>query len=87
MNPYAYTQVNIREQALELYQPFLYDNRFIFESENVRAAQQLLSEEDRKLLPWTPEQIDWRTYWSENEVKGIQKWVEAEATKGWSFKI
>ncbi|MEZ5352421.1 MAG: SDR family oxidoreductase [Bryobacteraceae bacterium] len=80
-------QVNIREQALELYQPFLYDNRFIFESENVRAAQALLSENDRGLLPWTPEQIDWRKYWSENEVKGIQKWVEAEATKGWSFKI
>jgi long-chain acyl-CoA synthetase len=80
-------QVNIREQALELYRPFLYDNRFIFESRNVRDAHAQLSEEDRALLPWTPQQIDWRKYWSENEVKGIQKWVEAEATKGWSFKI
>ncbi|MEZ5400248.1 MAG: SDR family oxidoreductase [Bryobacteraceae bacterium] len=80
-------QVNIREQALELYQPFLFDNRFIFESRNVREAHALLAEEDRKALPWSPETIDWRRYWSENEVKGIQKWVEAEATKGWSFKI
>jgi long-chain acyl-CoA synthetase len=80
-------QVNIREQALELYQPFLHDNRFIFESENIRRAQAMLVAEDRARLPWKPETIDWRHYWSEQEVKGIQKWVEAEATKGWSFKI
>ena len=80
-------QVTIREQALELYQPFIHDNRFIFESENIREANSLLRPEDRQKLPWTPEKIDWKHYWSEHEVKGIQKWVEAETTKGWSFKI
>lgn len=80
-------QVTIREQALELYRPFIHDNRFIFESENIREANAMLCAEDRAKLPWTPEKIEWRHYWSENEVKGIRKWVEAEATKGWSFKI
>ena len=80
-------QVTIREQALELYRPFIHDNRFIFESENIRAGYALLRAEDRIKLPWTPEKIDWRHYWSEHEVKGIRKWVEAETTKGWSFKI
>ena len=80
-------QVTIREQALELYRPFIHDNRFIFESENIRTGYALLRAEDREKLPWTPEKIDWQHYWSEHEVKGIQKWVEAETTKGWSFKI
>ncbi|MCC6537925.1 MAG: SDR family oxidoreductase [Bryobacterales bacterium] len=80
-------QVTIREQALELYRPFIHDNRFIFESANIRHANSLLRAEDRAKLPWTPEKIDWHHYWSEHEVKGIQKWVEAETTKGWSFKI
>jgi long-chain acyl-CoA synthetase len=80
-------QVTIREQALELYRPFIHDNRFIFESENIRGAHAMLRAEDRAKLPWSPEKIDWHHYWSEHEVKGIQKWVEAETTKGWSFKI
>jgi len=80
-------QVTIREQALELYRPFIHDNRFIFESENIRAAHAQLCAEDQAKLPWTPEKINWQHYWSEHEVKGIQKWVEAETTRGWSFKI
>ena len=28
-------QVNIREQTLKLYQPFMLDNRFIFEAEKL----------------------------------------------------
>ena len=80
-------QVTIREQALELYRPFIHDNRFIFESENIRESHAILRAEDRAKLPWTPEKIDWHHYWSEHEVKGIRKWVEAETTKGWSFKI
>jgi long-chain acyl-CoA synthetase len=70
-----------------LYQPFLHDNRFVFESENIRQAVALLAPGDREKLPWTPERIDWKKYWSENEVQGIRKWVQAEATKGWSFEL
>jgi len=80
-------QLKIREQALELYQPFILDNRFVFEAENIRLASSLLSEQDRRKLPWTPERIDWKRYWINQEVHGIQKWVEAEATKGFSFKV
>ncbi|MFN7923254.1 MAG: SDR family oxidoreductase [Bryobacteraceae bacterium] len=79
-------QVNIREQALDLYQPFMYDNRFIFESENIRTATAMLRPEDQAKLPWYPEKIDWRRYWVEHELAGIQKWVEGE-NKGRSFKI
>jgi len=74
-------RVMIRDQALELYRPFIYDNRFIFEAENIRAARELLSEEDRRLLPWNPEQIDWRRYWIHNEVEGVRRWVQNESAR------
>ena len=80
-------QLNIREQALELYRPFMLDNRFVFEAENIRIAHSMLNQDDRSRLPWTPERINWKHYWVNHEIHGIQKWVEAEATKGWSFKV
>jgi long-chain acyl-CoA synthetase len=80
-------QLAIREAALELYQPFLFDNRFIFESENIRQAHASLAPAERPLLPWHPERINWREYWTVNELRGIQKWVEGESSKAYSFKM
>jgi hypothetical protein len=80
-------QAGIREQMLELYQPFMYDNRFVFEAGNLRAARARLSPEDRTRLPWTPERIEWRRYWCDHEVEGIEKYVKAEMTKGWTFQV
>jgi long-chain acyl-CoA synthetase len=80
-------QAAIREQMLELYMPFLHDNRFVFEAANLRNARARLSEDDRKKLPWTPESIDWRRYWCDHEVAGIEKYVKAEMTKGWTLQL
>jgi long-chain acyl-CoA synthetase len=75
----------IRDQTLELYQPFVLDNRFIFETENMRAAYERLSERDRALLPWTPERIDWVDYWANKQIPGVEKWVQPDAFKDWTF--
>jgi len=80
-------QSSFREQTLEYYLPFVLHNRFIFECENIRAAYNLISPEDRARLPWAPERIDWAHYWTHNQVRGIQKWVQPEAVKRWAFKI
>jgi len=80
-------QAALREQTLDQYLPFILHNRYIFESENIRAAYSLLSEKDRALLPWDPECIDWEDYWVNNQIKGIEKWIQPEAVKEWSFKI
>jgi len=80
-------QVNIREQTLKLYQPFMLDNRFVFEAENIRTAHNQLDGAGRQLLAWSPEKIDWKRYWLDHEVKGIQQWVEADMMKGRSFQI
>jgi len=80
-------QAAFRERTLEQYLPFILHNRYIFEAENIRAAYSLLPEKDRQLLPWDPERIDWRDYWINNQIPGIEKWVQPEAVKNWAFKI
>jgi long-chain acyl-CoA synthetase len=80
-------QARFREQTLEQYLPFVIQNRYIFECENIRLAYSSLSESDRELLPWTPERINWRDYWIHNQVAGIEKWVQPEAVRNWKFRI
>jgi len=76
-----------REQTLDQYLPFILHNRYVFESENIRAACRKISEKDRMLLPWDPEKIHWKNYWIHHQIAGIEKWVQPEAVKEWSFKI
>jgi long-chain acyl-CoA synthetase len=80
-------QAAFREQTLDQYLPFILLNRHFFEAENIRAAYGLLSEKDRQLLPWDPEHIDWRNYWINNQIPGIEKWVQPEAVRDWTFRI
>ena len=80
-------QATFREQTLDQYLPFVQDHRYIFESENIRAAYALISEKDRELLPWDPERIDWKDYWINHQVAGVEKWIQPEAVRDWAFKI
>lgn len=80
-------QTNFREQVLDQYLPFILHNRYVFESENIRLARGLVTDKDRELLPWAPERIDWKDYWINRQVKGIQKWIQPEAVRDWAFKI
>ena len=80
-------QLGFRQQTLEQYLPFILHHRYVFESQNIREAVNRISEEDRARLPWNPEQIDWNTYWRQNQIQGIKRWVEPEAVRQWSFKI
>ncbi|MGE5326628.1 MAG: SDR family oxidoreductase [Deltaproteobacteria bacterium] len=80
-------QTNFREQVLDQYLPFILHNRYIFESVNIRLARSQMTERDRELLPWLPERIDWKDYWVNQQVKGIQKWIQPEAVRDWAFKI
>jgi hypothetical protein len=80
-------QATFREQTLEQFLPFILHNRYIFESENIRAAYSLISQHDKALLPWDPERIDWNDYWIHHQIKGIEKWVQPEVVRDWAFKI
>jgi long-chain acyl-CoA synthetase len=80
-------QAKFREQTLDQYLPFILHNRYIFESENIRAAYTMISEKDKLLLPWDPEKIHWERYWIQHQIAGIERWIQPEAVKDWAFKI
>ena len=80
-------QARFRDQTMNQYLPFILENRYMFETHNIRAAYELLSPADREKLPWGPETIDWPEYWRENQIGGIRKWVQPEAVRNWSFQI
>jgi long-chain acyl-CoA synthetase len=80
-------QLRFREQTVEQYLPFTEQNRYLFEANHIRAAIAELSDDDRARLPWTPEQIDWPSYWRDNEIEGVLKWVQPDAVRDWSFQL
>ncbi len=83
----AALQLRFREQTVEQYLPFTSQNRYLFEANRIRHAMAQLSDEDRKRLPWTPELIDWPSYWRDNEIEGVLKWVQPDAVRDWSFQL
>ncbi|HET7215167.1 MAG TPA: SDR family oxidoreductase [Terriglobia bacterium] len=80
-------QARFREQTLDQYLPFILHNRYVFESENIRVACRMITEKDKLLLPWDPERIHWKNYWIHHQIAGIERWIQPEAVKEWSFKI
>lgn len=80
-------QARFREQTLDQYLPFVLQNRYVFESENIRMANWILPARDRELLLWAPEKIDWERYWISNQIAGIEKWVQPESVREWQFRM
>jgi long-chain acyl-CoA synthetase len=69
----------------ELFMPFVWENRYVFRCANIRELYGQLGPEDREAIPWDPERIDWRHYWLDVHMKGMEEWVfpglEAESKK------
>jgi long-chain acyl-CoA synthetase len=80
-------QWGFREDVMEQYLPFVLENRYIFEAQNIRETYRKLRPEDQQRLPWKPESIDWPDYWRRNQIEGVLKWVQPETVRDWSFQI
>ncbi len=69
----------------ELFMPFVWDNRYVFRCANVRDLYARMAPADQARLPWDPEKLDWREYWLDVHMKGLEEWVfpalEEEARK------
>ncbi|MEZ5395455.1 MAG: SDR family oxidoreductase [Bryobacterales bacterium] len=78
-------QWGFREDVIEQYLPFVLQNRYIFEAQNIRETHAKLSPADREKLPWKPQSIDWPRYWRENQIEAW--WVQPETVREWSFQI
>ena len=68
-------QLRQQEQTLDTFLPFMINNNFIFETRNIQAIYQMLTDEDRRRLIWDPENLDWADYWVNIHTKGIEKWI------------
>jgi long-chain acyl-CoA synthetase len=81
----AYKKMAPVEMTWELFLPFVAGERFVFQCVHTRALWQRLSPQDREKLPWDPERIDWRRYWLDVHMKGLEEWVfpglEEESSK------
>lgn len=62
-------------EAFDMFRPFTVENAYVFRSENVRALFDRISEDERSLLTWNPEQFDWFDYWLNIHLPGLTKWV------------
>ena len=81
MNPYLRNlrvtrrQLRQQEQTLDKFLPFMAHNSFVFETGNIRRANDMLTPTDQERLRWTPEDIDWADYWVNIHTKGIERWI------------
>jgi long-chain acyl-CoA synthetase len=72
---------DVEEQArsfsslVELFLPFIWDNHYVFRCDNTRSIFARLTPQDAARLPWDPESIDWRQYFLEVHLPGLEKWV------------
>ena len=61
--------------AFDLFKPFIHDNEYQYRADNVRALMSLIKEDEKKLLPWYPDKLDWYDYWLNVHFPGLRKWV------------
>ncbi len=69
------TEADSLTMIAELFVPFLHDNRFIFRCDNTRSLYVGMPAHDVAKIPWAPEKLDWRTYFLEVHLPGLEKWV------------
>ena len=68
-------QLGQLEMMWALFMPFVAGERFVFQCRNTRALWAELSPQDRKWLVWEPEKLDWRHYWLDVHMAGLEEWV------------
>ena len=61
-----------------IFAPFILENNPRFESKHVLQAAARLSETEAKVLGFPVHQLDWRHYWIEVHMAGLQKWAFTE---------
>ena len=62
-------------EAFELFRPFMVENAYTFRTDNVCSLFARIRKEERALLQWNPEELDWYNYWMDTHFPGLQKWV------------
>lgn len=62
------------EAMLELYRPFIHDHDYVFRTDRIRALSAALPADERRTFEYDAAEVDWRRYWLEVEVPGLERW-------------
>lgn len=68
-------QVQSLNSLIDLFLPFMWENRYVFRCDNTRSLYTKMAPEDRARIPWDPEALDWRDYFLNVHMPGLEKWV------------
>ncbi|HZA49301.1 MAG TPA: SDR family oxidoreductase, partial [Myxococcaceae bacterium] len=68
-------QARSLSSLIELFMPFLWANSYIFRCDNTRSLYARMASEERARIPWDPERIEWRTWFLETHLPGLEKYV------------
>lgn len=70
--------LSIQGKILDIFIPFTATHSYRFSCQNTRAALARVSAEEAAVIPWHPEDIDWRYYMMEVHGPGLQENVAPE---------
>lgn len=62
------------EKIIELYEPFILHNEYVFEAGNVEILSAVLSEGERAAFSYDASCIDWWDYWINVHIPALRKW-------------
>jgi thioester reductase-like protein len=62
------------EKIIELYEPFILYNEYVFEAQNVELLSAALPEEERAAFGYDVSYIDWWDYWINIHIPALRKW-------------
>lgn len=62
------------EKIIELYEPFILHNEYVFEAQNVEMLSSALPEEERAAFGYDASYIDWWDYWINIHIPALRKW-------------
>lgn len=62
------------QKMLRQYRPFIYDQDYTFRTDHLEAATAALGADERALFGFDIADLDWRHYWLDVEVPGLQRW-------------
>ncbi len=62
------------EKLIELYEPFILHNEYVFEADHVELLAEALSSEEKEAFGYDARSIDWWDYWINIHIPALRKW-------------
>jgi hypothetical protein len=62
------------DEMLRQYRPFIHDHDYRFHTGHLMEATAALSDHDRALFGFDIDTLDWRDYWMNVQVPGLETW-------------